>query len=564
MEAITARFCLILILFNMKFLLTLLGLFSLCAELDGAETKSQPNILILLADDLGYSDVGCYGAEIETPHLDRLANGGIRFTQFYNTARCWPTRAALLTGYYAQQIHRDALPTLGGGNGGKRQAWARLLPDYLRLAGYRSYHSGKWHIDGKPLQGGFDRSYWLEDAGRNFSPRVHYLNDEPLPAVKPGTDFYSTTEIANRAIAQLAEHQKSSPQQPFFSYVAFVTPHFPLQAPAEDIARCRERYQKGTEATRQARWTRQQEMKLINGQLSPVEYDIGPPHDNPGVLKQFAGLEVNRPVLWKDLTKEQQEFQATKMAIHAAMVERIDREIGRLLKQVEVMGELDNTLILFLSDNGASAELLVRDDGHDPQAAPGSAGTHLCLGPGWSNVANTPFRRHKVWNHEGGISTPLIVHWPRGITARGELRHQVGHVIDLAPTLLAAADVKKPASWQGEPIPTAPGQNLLATLQGNDTNGERTLWWLHEKNRALRAGDWKIVAAGNDAPWELYDLAKDRTETNNLAEKQPERVKALDQLWTKQMKEYQALAKETESLSGAAKKGNAKQKAKQD
>jgi arylsulfatase A-like enzyme len=545
----------------MKSTLTLLFVLSLCSWGYCAEPTGKPNILVILADDQGFSDLGCYGAEIETPNLDRLAKGGLRFTQFYNTARCWPTRGALLTGYYAQQIHRDNLPPFGGGNGGKRQPWARLLPDYLKTAGYRSYHSGKWHVDGKPLAGGFDRSYWLEDAGRNFSPRVHYLNDEPLPAVKPGTDFYSTTEIASRAIAQLAEHQKSSPTSPFFSYVAFVTPHFPLQAPAEDIARCRERYVKGTEVIRQQRWARMEEMKLISGKLSPVEADIGPPHDNPAVLKQFNGLEVNRPVPWSELTKEQQEFSAAKMAIHAAMVERIDREVGRLVQQVEAMGQLDNTLILFLSDNGASAELLVRDDGHDPVAAPGSAATHLCLGPGWSTVANTPFRRHKVWNHEGGISTPLIAHWPRGIAPRGELRRQPGHVIDLAPTLLAAAGIKKPESWLGEPIPPAPGQSLLATMQGSDTNDERTLWWMHEKNRALRAGDWKIVAAGIDAPWELYDLAKDRTETNNLAAQEPERLQTLIQQWTKQMEEYRVLAGKTPELSGAAKKGNNKKKA---
>lgn len=545
----------------MKQTLTLLLAFCFCSWARSIEAADQPNIVVILADDLGFSDVGCYGAEIETPNLDRLAKGGVRFTQFYNTARCWPTRGALLTGYYAQQIHRDALPQLRGGNGGQRQPWARLLPDYLKTAGYRSYHSGKWHVDGKPLAGGFDRSYRLEDAGRNFSPRVHYLDDKPLPAVKPGTDFYSATEITSRAIAQLAEHQKTSPNNPFFSYVAFVTPHFPLQAPAEDIARCRERYVKGTEAVREQRWARIQELKLISGQLSPVELEIGPPYDNPAVLKQFNGLEVNRPVPWSELTKAQEEFQATKMAIHAAMVERIDREVGRLLQQLEAMDKLDNTLVLFLSDNGASAELLVRDDGHDPMAPPGSAATHLCLGPSWSTVSNTPFRRHKVWNHEGGISTPLIAHWPRGIPARGELRRQVGHVIDLVPTLLAAAGVKKPESWQGEPIPPAPGQSLLATLQGSDTSSERTLWWLHEKNRALRAGDWKIVAAGNNAPWELYDLATDRTETMNLAAQQPERVEALARQWTKQMEEYQTLASKTADLSGAAKNPNAKKKA---
>ncbi len=527
-----------------------------------AEKSTKPNVVIILADDMGFSDPGCYGSDIQTPNLDRLAAGGLKFTQFYNTARCWPTRAAILTGFYAQQVHRDILPQLGGGNGGVRQTWARLLPDFLKPAGYRSYHSGKWHVDGKPLAGGFDRSYWLQDAGRNFSPRVHYLNDVALPAVKPGTDYYSATEIATRAIEQLAEHQKDSPDRPFFSYVAFVTPHFPLQAPAEDIARTSKRYLQGTEVARQARWQRIEEMKLINGKLSPVELDIGPPQDNPGAVKQFLGLEIDRPLPWSELTNEQQKFSATKMAIHAAMVERIDTEIGRILKQIEAMGALDNTIVMFLSDNGASAELLVRDDGHDPALPPGSAGTHLCLGPAWSTVSNTPFRRHKVWTHEGGISTPLIVHWPKGIAARGELRHQVGHVIDLAPTILAAAGVKKPADWQGTAIPPAPGQSLLETLQGSDSNTERTLWWLHYSNRALRAGNWKIVASGANGPWELYKLATDRTETENLAAKQPERMESLVRQWTKQLQEYEALARLTAKSAGEGKNAKAKQQVK--
>jgi arylsulfatase A-like enzyme len=545
----------------MKPILKLLAILCLASSLPAAEPVRKPNVLLILADDLGFSDVGCYGSEIETPNLDRLAKGGLRFSQFYNTARCWPTRAAILTGYYAQQVHRDALPELGGGNGGVRQPWAKLLPEYLKMAGYRSYHSGKWHVDGKPLAGGFDRSYWLEDAGRNFSPRVHYLDDKPLPAVKPGTDFYSTTEITTRAIEQLVDHQKQSPEKPFFSYVAFITPHFPLHAPAKDIARTSKRYLPGTEVIRQQRWERIQEQKLINGKLSPVEQEIGPPHNNPAVLKHFQDLEINRPLPWNELNKQQQEFAATKMAIHAAMVERIDREIGRLLQQLETMGALDNTLIMFLSDNGASAELLVRDDGHDPALPAGSAGTHLCLGPSWSTVANTPFRRHKVWNHEGGISTPLIAHWPQGITARGELRHQVGHVIDLAPTILAVAGIEKPKVWQGETIPPVPGQSLLATMQGTDTARERTLWWLHEKNRALRAGDWKIVASGNDAPWELYNLAGDRTETENLAVKEPQRLEALVKIWTKQLDEYRNLARLTPNLGTAGKKANAKKQA---
>ncbi|MBC7854987.1 MAG: arylsulfatase [Pirellulaceae bacterium] len=520
----------------------LLACLLLTAKLPAADAPPRPNIVIILADDLGYSDLGCYGGEIQTPGLDALAKGGLRFTQFYNTARCWPTRAALLTGYYPQAIRRDTLPGIQSGSGGTRPPWAKLLPDMLRPLGYRSYHSGKWHIDGKPTENGFDHSYLLQDAGRYFSPKNHLEDDKPLPQPTPGSGYYSTTAIANHALKCLREHAAKHADQPFFSYVAFLAPHFPLHALPEDIARYKDKYKSGWEAVRQARWERIQMLGLVKGDLSAVEHDIGPPYDFPDAMKKLGPGEVNRPLPWSDLTKEQQQFQAAKMAIHAAMVDRMDREIGRIIAQLKEMKQLDNTLLFFLSDNGASAEIMVRDDGHDQAAEPGSANTHLCLGPGWSSVANTPFRRHKTWVHEGGISTPLIVHWPAGIKARGELRYHTGHVVDLAPTILAAAQRASPSAKKDDANPTLHGKSLLALFKSDDTATHNYLWWSHEGNRALRLANWKLVAAAKQ-PWELYDLTSDRSESANLAEKMPDKVAELAKLWEAKQTEFQELAK---------------------
>jgi len=516
---------------------------SMIASVASAADAPRPNFLVILADDLGYSDLGCYGGEIATPQLDSLAARGLRFTQFYNTARCWPSRAALLTGYYAQQVRRDTVPGIPSGGRGVRPAWARLLPEMLRQVGYRSYHTGKWHVDGKPLQNGFDRSYLLQDAGRFFNPRVHFEDDVKLPAAQPNSGFYLTTFMADHAVKCLKDHSQNHAGQPFFHYLAFTSPHFPLQAPPEDIARYRDRYTSGWDTVRAERWARMQSLGLIHGKLSDPERDVGPPYDFPDAFKILGPGEVNRPVPWNELTDEQRRFQADKMAIHAAMIDRMDREIGRVLDQVRAMGAWDNTLICFLSDNGASAEIMVRDDGHDPHAAPGSAATHLCLGPGWSTVSNTPFRRHKTWVHEGGIATPFIVQWPKGIAARGELRRNPAHLIDLAPTFLELASAQRFETWDGQPVPPPPGKSLTPVFTRDGTVDHEELWWQHEGNRAIRVGDWKLVAAGEDAPWELYDLAHDPTETTDLASQQPERLRDLRQRWEQRHAEFGELAR---------------------
>jgi len=498
------------------------------------QQTNRPNVLVILADDLGFSDLGCYGGEIATPNLDGLAANGLRFTNFYNTGRCWPTRASLLTGYYAQQVRFDVLPGDPPIKRGDRPKWARLLPELLRPAGYRSFHSGKWHLDGGPVAGGFNRSYSLDDHGRFFSPQRHLLDDRPLPKVSRDDGYYATTAIADHAISFLQEHQNGFRDQPFLGYVAFTAPHFPLHALPEDIARYRDRYLGGWNRLREERFVRIREMGLVGGSLPAVEPDVGPPYDHPNAMEKLGPGEVNRPLPWDELTPEQLRFQATKMAIHAAMVDRMDQEIGRILDQLRTMECFENTLVLFLSDNGASAEIMVRDDGHDANAEPGSASTHLCLGPGWSNASNTPFRRHKTWVHEGGIHTPLVAHWPAGIPARGQLNPSIGHVVDIVPTILELAGIVKPDSTADNPAPHSPGISLKSVLVGNRSLQRNSLWWFHEGNRALRDGPWKLVSS-KDRSWELFNLANDPTEQNDLASQYPDRVLSMESEWTRQL-----------------------------
>ncbi len=508
-----------------------------CGPSDGVADQplAVPNIVVILADDLGYSDLGCYGGEIETPNLDQLAEQGLRYTQFYNTARCWPTRAALLTGYYAQQVRRDVIPDVPRtGSRGTRPVWAKLLPEMLKPLGYRTYHSGKWHVDGMPTQNGFDRSYYVQDQDRFFSPRVHYLDDQKLPVPEPDSGYYATTAIADHAVQCLQDHAQQTATEPFFQYVAFTSPHFPLQALQQDIAKYHQTYRRDWAEVRQDRYTRQRQLGLLDCELSDVERDIGPPYHNPQWLEALGSSEVNRPLPWRILTDAQRDFQSRKMAIHAAMVDRMDQEIGRIISQLRNMHALDNTLLFFLSDNGASAEIMVRGDGHDPAESFGSWQTYLCLGPGWSTTSNTPFRRHKTWVHEGGVSTPLIVHWPARISAAGALRTAPGHVIDIVPTVLEVTGAVWPPSAAADSQPVLPGMSLVGTFASDQAVQRELLWWFHDGHRALRVGNWKLVADRSGA-WELYDLGTDRAESHNLATAQVQRVQQLAHVWQHQL-----------------------------
>jgi arylsulfatase A-like enzyme len=510
----------------LRSLLLICGFLTTCTQTQAADTP-RPNVLLLLADDLGYSDLGCYGGEIATPNLDKLAAGGLRFTQFYNTARCWPTRAAILTGQYAQSVRRDAFEgAKGGGSQAKRPAWAHLLPVFLREHGYRNYHSGKWHIDGQPLQNGFDHSYRIDDQDRHFSPKQHWLDDMPQPDVNRNEGYYGTVAIADHAIKTLKQHATDHAGKPFFHYVAWTTPHFPLMALPEDIARYKGKYAAGWDALRVERHKRMRELGLVNCDLSPRTADVP---------------------AWDSLTDAQRIEWQHRMEVHAAMVDRIDRETGRLLDQLRAMNTLDNTLILFVSDNGASAEKILRGDGHDDTAEPGSAGWYRCLEPGWANLANTPFRFSKIYVHEGGISTPCIVHWPAKIAAKGELRHGMGHVMDIPPTIMVALGLPWPKEWQGQSLPAPEGKSLTPLFTTNAPSPHQDLWWSHSGNRAIRSGDWKLVSAGKDSagnhnPWELYDLSKDRSESHDLAKEMPDRVNELAALWQSREAANRALA----------------------
>ncbi len=518
-----------------------LGFAISCAHLAAAAPTSRPNILFILADDMGFSDAGCYGGEIATPNLDRVAANGIRFTQFYNTARCWPTRAALLTGHYPQQIRMD--PPRG-----RLPEWTRLMPHHLKPLGYRSYHSGKWHVNGAPsvtADGGFDRSYRLDDHDRNFYPSNHSIDDARIPPVPKGSNYFTTVAFADFMIGCLKDHAQNHADRPFFGYLAFTVPHFPLQAAPEDIARYRDKYLAGWDSVRAHRHERQIAMGLVKCALSPREPEVAP-HWNLAEEKlrqEISTNEVARAVAWSELSESEKRFQATKMAIHAAMIDRMDREIGRVLAQLKEMGALEKTVVMFASDNGSSAEFLNRGDKHDPEAALGSGGSYLCLGPGWSTAANTPFRLHKSWVHEGGIATPLIVQWPNGIKAKGQLRHAPGHIIDIVPTVLELVGAKPEKTWRGAETPPLPGRSLVPAFAADAPLPRDYLFFHHDNNHALRIGDWKLVSRRpNTNEYALYDLSRDRGEQANLADKEPERAASMARRWREIETEFRNLA----------------------
>lgn len=492
-----------------------------------AASAPRPNILLILADDLGFSDLGCYGSSIATPNLDRLAAGGLRFTQFYNAARCCPTRAALLTGLYPHQAGVGHMlqpwrpPSYSNGIGENTATIAELLRD----TGYRTYHVGKWHVGGisgggakakadarnHPMNRGFDRAYGSGGGGNYFALQPLYLDRENI---KPGEDFYATDAFTDHAVKFLEAHGTESKDKPFFLHLCYTAPHFPLHAKPADIAKYRGKFMYGWDVERERRFAKQKELGLFprDAQLSP---------------------RAPEAKAWKDLPEVERKDWDLRMAIYAGMIDCMDQGIGRVLDAVKKLGAESNTLVLFLSDNGASAEFLDSwpnpGRGHKPGSEAGTRDSHKCLEVGWANAANTPFREHKMWDHEGGISTPLIVSWPVGITARGQFTREPGHVIDLLPTFLELAGAKYSERFKDRALTPLPGKSLLPALQGKPL-GERTLAWEHEGNRAVRVGDWKLVATFR-GPWELYDLSRDRAELKNLAAQQPTKVKELATAW---------------------------------
>jgi arylsulfatase len=477
-----------------------------------------PNIVLILADDLGYSDLGCYGGEIATPNIDRLAANGLRFTQFYNCARCCPTRASLLTGLYPHQTGVGHL-SVPGLYPSDLSHQCPTIAELLRRAGYATYMAGKWHVtpwpgppDNWPRKRGFDRFYGIISSIRSYyNPPSLTRDDRPLPATKG--DYHFTDAVNATAVSFIEEHP--DPSRPFFLYVAEAAPHWPLHARAEDIARCKERYRIGWDEIRKARYRRLIELGLIDRACPLAERDP-------------------RAVSWNDA--EPKEWLIHRMATYAAMVEQMDRGVGRILDALRRRGMMENTLVLFLSDNGGCAEELPTEGRSDAPAKtrdgrpiragnrtdvlPGAEDTFASYGIEWANASNTPFRLFKSFAHEGGIATPLLAHWPGAIRA-GAITREVGHVIDLLPTCLELA---------GGGIPRTEGKSLVPVLQGGTREPHAGLFWEHEGNRAVRSGKWKLVSALG-RPWELYDLETDRSEQADLAAREPGRVRELADLY---------------------------------
>ncbi len=520
------------------------GLLALQPICSCSRLPDPPNIVFILADDMGYSDPGCYGSEIlETPNIDALAAGGLRFTNFYNTGRCWPTRTSLLSGYYPHQVLSDPMPGVDYSPATLQAVNQTWLPAVLREHGYRTYHSGKWHIvRHRPEYSqlshavvGFDHSYRTED-GRHLRPRHLWEDGEEISLPEPGETYEASMAIVDHAIKYLREHKTEHGDVPFFQYIAFIAPHFPLQALQEDIDRYRDQYLMGWDEIRKLRAENRKELGFKVHEVHALEPERYAPWnlDPEELVTQIDPAETGRAVPWTELSREQQEFQATKMAIHAAMVTRMDQEIGRFVGALKELGYFENTIIFFCSDNGASTEIMNRADKHTQGATAGSADTYLCLGPGWSSAANTPFRLHKTWVHEGGIATPLVVHWPAGIKQANGFRNMPSHIIDIAPTLLELAG--------GDPeelnaSAEAPGRSLVPFLNHDLVIPRPPLFFHHENKKALRHGDWKITTIEDGGAWELYNLAEDRGETRNLAGEEPDKLQELVSLWESQRSE---------------------------
>ncbi|NLE39063.1 MAG: arylsulfatase [Pirellulaceae bacterium] len=496
-----------------------------------ADATEPPSIVIILADDMGYSDLGCYGGEIETPQLDALARGGLRFTQFHNTARCCPTRASLLTGVYPHQadvggmVDDQHVPGYRG----------RLNPDTPTIAeilgggGYRTFMIGKWHVSpfdyatreardpaSWPIHRGFTHVYGtLTGGGSYFDPRG-LMRDDRFIAPEPREGYYYTDAISDEAARYIHDHAER--KTPLFMYVAYTAPHWPLHARPRAIAKYRTRYRKGWDELRAERLARMKSLDIVDDRYRLTERDarVGP---------------------WRD--EQHKEWQVERMAVYAAQVDAMDQGIGRIVEALRSTGRLENTLILFLADNGGCDEAVHArstkhrknyyhypvDDlmaGNVPDRMPGPRDTFASYGVGWANLSNTPFRLYKQKIHAGGIATPLIVHWPRGIHDKGALRRQPGHVIDLLPTCLDVAGVPFPAEFNGKTPISAEGISLRPALDDKPLP-ERLIFWEHMGNAGVRQGEWKLVREKNK-PWELYNLEQDPTEMVDLAERESRRV----------------------------------------
>ncbi len=525
---------------------------------DAVLADNRPNIIVILADDLGFSDIGCFGSEIQTPNIDALAKNGIRYTQFYNTARCCPTRASLVTGLYPHQAgvgHMMVDRSLAGYRSNLNRNCATIA-EVLRGAGYKTYMCGKWHVthfDGPnddqsnwPVQRGFDKFYGtLRGYGSLYDPSAlcrqnKFITPENDPEYKP-KQFYYTDALSDNAVQYIRAHQQESAGKPFFMYLAYTAAHWPMHALEKDIDKYRGKFDNGYDPVRKARFEKLKQLGLLD-----PKWDFTP------TAGDWAGVKRKK---WEARCKE----------VFDAMIDNMDQGIGRVIAELKKQNQLDNTLILFLHDNGGCAEDMGRKgeqtgeglrlhpmkpdelqpqtkppmqtrDGRlvrtGPGVMPGPEDTYIAYGRAWANVSNTPFREYKHWVHEGGISTPLIAHWPKGIAAKrvGAVENAPGHVIDIMATCVDVARADYPKQLNGNEIKPMEGISLRSTFEGQPLKRTVPIFWEHESNRAVRDGKWKLVAKA-DEKWELYDMEADRTEMHDLASAKPELVKSMSKRW---------------------------------
>ncbi len=505
---------------------------SFCNKL---EAGKKPNILLILADDMGYSDIGCYGGEINTPNIDKLARDGVRFTQFYNAARCCPTRASLLTGLYPHQagvgdmVYRNQGPAyLGYLNNS-----TVTLAEVLKEAGYKTLMSGKWHVGHKeetqwPSHRGFDRFYGihihvdsyykvLENCDVYLDDKIQTpFTDNPVNEINPGLEWYTTDVFTDYALKFIDE--VSETDQPFFMYLAYNAPHWPLEAPVTDIGKYTGKYMMGWDRLREDKFSRMKKM---------------------GIIPENEMMSLSENTRWDTLTDDEKKELDFRRAIYAAQVDRMDQNIGRLIDNLKRTGKLDNTLIIFLSDNGCSSEEGMfgfnwpefrKDNFKDWHKL---SNRSVSQGQAWANASNTPFRLYKKWVHEGGIATPFIVKWPGVIKNKGSLNNTVGHVIDIMPTLCEVAGIRYPEVYNGQNIQHKEGTSLVGVFKGEDLLNRRELYWSHEGNSAVRIGDWKLVMKNETKHWELYDLSKSRSETVDNSSGCPDKVEYLKNKYEK-------------------------------
>ena len=476
----------------MKSIIITLAAFFLTAmtTLHAAESN-RPNIIVILTDDMGFSDIGPYGGEIQTPNLDKLAAGGMKFSQFYNCAKCEPSRASLLTGQQwwtksPKVAVRKDTPNIG---------------EVMRLAGYRSMMVGKWHVDGNPFERGFDRHFGFMGGGTDslLGDESFTLDGKPWPV--PKENFYATTALTDYAVKFIREERTAHADQPFFLYLAYNAPHAPLQAPAERVAKYRGRYLKGWDVIRRERFEKQKALGLAgSGWLFPER-----PQNIPA---------------WETLDAKSQDFEDLRMATYAAMVDCVDEGVGRVMQALDELKIREHTLVIFLNDNGASPNDRVR------RGEFGTPGTTWNVGLPWAHVSNTPFKYYKRAQHGGGITAPFIAHWPAAIAPRKDFQDQPCHLIDLLPTFIELAGGTYPADFGGKEHPPLPGVSLVPVLKRNETLPPRTLHFSLFNNMALIRDGWKI-ASSYSQPWQLYDLTNDRTETRDLAKERPEKLQEL-------------------------------------